>query len=52
MEDCFHWEGPHAGAREECEKEAAADIRCSELSKNPIHHHPVSLRESWYRNPE
>lgn len=43
MEDCFPWEGSHAGAGEEREKEEAAEVKCDELTTAPlIPHLPVT----------
>ncbi|KAK4827778.1 hypothetical protein QYF61_021731 [Mycteria americana] len=41
VEDCLPWEGPHAGAGEECEEsspeeEGAAETTCDELTATPI----------------
>jgi len=36
MEDCLLWDGPHAGAAEECEEEVAAETICDELTVTPI----------------
>jgi len=49
MEDYLPWEGPHAGAGEECEEsspeeEAAAEMTCDELTTTPIPCPPELLR--------
>jgi len=36
IEKLCMWEGPHAGAGEECEKEGAAEMECYELTETPI----------------
>ncbi|KAK4810860.1 LOW QUALITY PROTEIN: hypothetical protein QYF61_008832 [Mycteria americana] len=36
VKDCILWEGPHAGAGEECEEEGAAEAKHYELTTTPI----------------
>jgi len=48
VKNCLPWEGPHAGAGEECEEsppeeEGAADTTCDELTIAPIPHAPAML---------
>jgi len=38
LENCLPGEGPHAGAREECEEEGLAETMCDELTATPIPH--------------
>jgi len=57
MEDCLPWEGPHAGAREECEEssldEEGAAETCDELNTTPIPCPPAPLEgERRQRNRE
>jgi len=44
MEDCPPWEGPHAGAGEEREKEEVAETTCDELTAASIPCPPAQLR--------
>ena len=43
MEVCLLWEGPHAGAGEQCEEEGAAETTCDELTATPIPRPPALL---------
>ena len=43
MQDCLPWEGPHAGAGEECEEQGAAQTACDELTVTPIPCAPALL---------
>jgi len=43
IKDSLPWEGPQAGAGEECEEEGAAETACDELSAAPILPPPAPL---------
>jgi len=46
MEDCLPWEGPHTGAREECQESSLrrpAETVCNELTATLIPCPPVPL---------
>lgn len=43
MKDCIPWEGPYAGAEEECKEERAAEMKCYGLTATPITHPSVLL---------
>jgi len=43
MKNCVLWEGPHAGAGEECEEEGAAEITRYELTTTSFHHPHLQL---------
>ena len=43
-QSCLLWEGPYAGAGEECEEEGSAETTCDEMSTTTIFHHAVPLR--------
>jgi len=45
MEDCFLWEAPRTGAREEHEEEAAAEMKCCDGFPILLHHSGVGCRE-------
>jgi len=49
MENCLLWGGPHDGAGEESEEEAAAETMCDELTTTPIPCPPVLLRGRRWR---
>lgn len=41
MKDCIPWEGPYAGAEEECKEERAAEMKCYGLTTTLIPPVPV-----------
>ncbi|KAK4815370.1 hypothetical protein QYF61_001358 [Mycteria americana] len=52
MEDCLLWEGPHAGAGEECEEEGVAKKMCDELTATPIPPSPCATQGEEVENLE